>query len=94
MSCQHSLFFGLHLIQFVGDWIEIVCLFRATIQCIIYKQQKNENKLGSKEGGTHPVLQCAAVRTQYLCTRDPTQKCWPFGVCKDTIYLTACGDAA
>lgn len=62
----------------------------------VYNSQtkKNKNNLLSKEEGTHPVLQCAAVRTQYLCTRDPTQKCWPFEVCKDTIYLTECSDGA
>ncbi len=40
---------------------------------------------------THPILQWAAVSTQDLWTRDPPQKCWPFELCNDTMYLIEFG---
>lgn len=42
---------------------------------------------------SYPMLQCAAVSTQYLWTNDPPQKCWPLVLCKDTMYLMEFGAA-
>lgn len=42
----------------------------------------------------HPILQCAAVITQYLFIKDPPQKCLRSVVCIDTMYLIECGTGA
>lgn len=42
---------------------------------------------------SYPMLQCAAVSTQYLWTNDPPQKCWPLVLCRDTMYLMEFGAA-
>lgn len=42
---------------------------------------------------SYPMLQCAAVSTQYLWTNDPPQKCWPLVLCSDTMYLMEFGAA-
>lgn len=63
------------------------------ISCKSHKQPVRQRMCLKKRWKiTHPILQWAAVSTQYLWTRDPPQKCCPFEVCNDTMYLIEFGE--
>lgn len=40
---------------------------------------------------SYPILQCAAVSTQYLLIKVPPHKCWPVALWMDTMYLIEYG---